>query len=133
MRRRRVLDGHDERVALAADQHVDLGARGVAQRVGQALLDDVVGGLDGGRRQALALALEPQRDGEPAARGARDELLDQREVGRGGERAVLAEQLGEPAHVVLRLARGAGDRGERLRGQLRVACEPLAGARPGRP
>ena len=128
-----VGDRDDQRVALAAHAHLDPRAGRVAERVGQALLDDMAGGLDGGRREPLALALEPERDGEPAAGRARDELLDQREVGRRGERAVLPQQGGELAHVGLRLARGAGDRRERLRGQLRVAGEPLPGARPGRP
>ena len=91
MRGGSVLDRDDERVAFTADQHVHVRTGRVAQRVGQALLDDVAGGLHRGRRQALALALEPQRDREPAARCAGDELLHEREVGRGGERAVLTE------------------------------------------
>jgi hypothetical protein len=110
-----------ERVVIAADVHGDCGAGGVAQGVGQGLLDDVVGGLGERGRETLALSVEAHSHVEPAARRAGHELVDQGEVGRGAARGLVAEERDESTHVLLGLARGARDRVERVRGRLRVA------------
>lgn len=94
-------------VCESAQEHPDSGAGGVAQRVGQAFLDDSVGGMRDWGGQSFAFALQPQRHGQAASRCARDELLDEREVGRGTDPLSVAQQRDEPPHVLLRLASGA--------------------------
>ena len=118
---RAVVDHLDvDRAGAAADEHVHRCPGGVAQRVGQALAHDPIDGLDRRCRQPLARALEPQGDVEAGPGRPRDQLLDEREVGRVPDRVVVGQQRHQLGHVALGLPRGAGDGVERLARQFRV-------------
>ena len=124
-----IVDDLDvDRARAAAHQHVHRRPRGVAQRVGQALAHHAISRLDRRGGQPLARALQAQGDVEAGPGGPRDQLLDEREVGRVPDRVVVGQQRHELRHVALGLARGAGDGLEGLARQLRVdRRDPLAG------
>ena len=107
---------------------MDRRARGVPQRVGDALLHHAIAEMRGGRRELVA-ALDLQRDLQPARARLLHELLGQLEAGSLAP-VGLAEQRHEPPEIPLGAARGGRDRVERLAGERGVALDqPLPGAR----
>ena len=85
----------------AVDQHPDGRAGGVAQRVGQALLDHPEGDVGRPGGYGVVASLEPARDVQPAAGGSGHDLVDQGQIGSAGLRP--AEQLHQAVQVLAAL------------------------------
>ena len=71
------------------------------ERVGEGLLDDAVGGLRRGGREPVEAAREPAGHGEAGAAGPAYELVHHGQAGRPSGRQLPAQQLDQPADLIL--------------------------------
>jgi DNA-binding NarL/FixJ family response regulator len=95
-----VLHAYGQVSPGAVDQHPDGRTGGVAQRVGEAFLDDAEGDVRRRDGHAVSLSFEPAGYVQPAAGGSGHDLLDQGQVGSADLEEIL-RQANPPTIVVL--------------------------------
>src|SRR5580658_7219241 len=121
-----MVDDLEADAVAAGHAHLDGRARGVPDRVGQAFLQDAVGGPGGMPGYRADVTGDVVVELDAGLRGARQEVLDvlvRERVFQG-----RVQQAGQPANVRGGLAGQLGDVAEQLAGGRVARRQPLAGA-----